>query len=280
MKITLSRAGETVIEDKKALDGEEIYAWKVENPVLWSAEDPQLYDLTMEIYNESGELQEVIPQKVGFRRFEMKDGIMTLNGKRIVFKGVNRHEFSSVSGRHVSEEELRKDLKIMKQNNINAIRTCHYPDASLIYQLCDEYGIYMIDETNLESHGSWDIAEFTKDYTYVVPHDKPEWLDGCGLRGPGDFGAVRLIRLLGGCPSRCCCKGLSASWPSLWAGRKPVLLPRRRKNQNYRIVFLFFIIMRQSRSPRCNPRISISAEARFVAQRAAMSFEGDMMTSE
>ena len=173
VKITLSKDGETVIEDKKALDGEEIYAWKVENPVLWSAEDPQLYDLTMEIYNESGELQEVIPQKIGFRRFEMKDGIMTLNGKRIVFKGVNRHEFSSVSGRHVSEEELRKDLKIMKQNNINAIRTCHYPDASLIYQLCDEYGIYMIDETNLESHGSWDIAEFTKDYTYVVPHDKP-----------------------------------------------------------------------------------------------------------
>ena len=177
VKITLSKDGETVIEDKKALDGEEIYSWKVENPVLWSAEDPQLYNLTLEVYNEAGELQEVIPQKVGFRRFEMKDGIMTLNGKRIVFKGVNRHEFSSVSGRHVSEEELRKDLKTMKQNNINAIRTCHYPDASLIYQLCDEYGIYMIDETNLESHGSWDVAEFTKDYTYVVPHDKPEWLD-------------------------------------------------------------------------------------------------------
>ena len=177
VKITLSKDGETVIEDKKALDGEEIYSWKVEDPVLWSAEDPQLYDLVLEVYNEAGELQEVVPQKVGFRRFEMKDGIMTLNGKRIVFKGVNRHEFSSVSGRHVSEEELRKDLKIMKQNNINAIRTCHYPDASLIYQLCDEYGIYMIDETNLESHGSWDVAEFTKDYTYVVPHDKPEWLD-------------------------------------------------------------------------------------------------------
>ena len=177
VKITLSKDGETVIEDKKALDGEEIYSWKVEDPVLWSAEDPQLYDLVLEVYNEAGELQEVVPQKVGFRRFEMKDGIMTLNGKRIVFKGVNRHEFSSVSGRHVSEEELRKDLKTMKQNNINAIRTCHYPDASLIYQLCDEYGIYMIDETNLESHGSWDVAEFTKDYTYVVPHDKPEWWD-------------------------------------------------------------------------------------------------------
>ena len=177
VKITLSKEGEIVIEDKKALDGEEIYSWKVENPVLWSAEDPQLYDLVLEVYNEAGELQEVVPQKVGFRRFEMKDGIMTLNGKRIVFKGVNRHEFSSVSGRHVSEEELRKDLKTMKQNNINAIRTCHYPDASMLYELCDEYGIYMIDETNLESHGSWDVAEFTKDYTYVVPHDKPEWLD-------------------------------------------------------------------------------------------------------
>ncbi|MBD8948285.1 MAG: DUF4981 domain-containing protein [Blautia obeum] len=177
VKITLFKEGEIVIEDKKALDGEEIYSWKVEDPVLWSAEDPQLYDLVLEVYNEAEELQEVVPQKIGFRRFEMKDGIMTLNGKRIVFKGVNRHEFSSVSGRHVSEEELRKDLKTMKQNNINAIRTCHYPDASMIYELCDEYGIYMIDETNLESHGSWDVAEFTKDYTYVVPHDKPEWLD-------------------------------------------------------------------------------------------------------
>ena len=176
-KIVLTKSGTEVFNEEKQLDGEEIYSWTVKNPVLWSAEDPQLYDLTIEVYDEAGNLQEVIPQKVGFRRFEMKDGIMTLNGKRIVFKGVNRHEFSSVSGRNVSEAELRKDLMIMKQNNINSIRTCHYPDASLIYELCDEYGIYMIDETNLESHGSWDVAEFTKDYTYVVPHDKPEWLD-------------------------------------------------------------------------------------------------------
>ena len=176
-KIVLTKSGTEVFNEEKPLDGEEIYSWTIKNPVLWSAEDPQLYDLTIEVYDEAGNLQEVIPQKVGFRRFEMKDGIMTLNGKRIVFKGVNRHEFSSISGRNVSEAELRKDLMIMKQNNINSIRTCHYPDASLIYKLCDEYGIYMIDETNLESHGSWDVAEFTKDYTYVVPHDKPEWLD-------------------------------------------------------------------------------------------------------
>ena len=176
-KIVLTKSGTEVFNEEKTLDGEEIYSWTIKNPVLWSAEDPQLYDLTIEVYDEAGNLQEVIPQKVGFRRFEMKDGIMILNGKRIVFKGVNRHEFSSISGRNVSEAELRKDLMIMKQNNINSIRTCHYPDASLIYELCDEYGIYMIDETNLESHGSWDVAEFTKDYTYVVPHDKPEWLD-------------------------------------------------------------------------------------------------------
>ena len=150
---------------------------EIENPVLWSAEDPQLYDLTIQVYDRAGKLQEYIPERVGFRRFEMKDRIMTLNGKRIVFKGVNRHEFSSVTGRHVSEEELIKDLKTMKQNNINAIRTCHYPDASLIYRLCDEYGLYMIDETNLESHGSWDTVEETGDISGVVPCDRPEWLD-------------------------------------------------------------------------------------------------------
>ena len=149
----------------------------VKNPLLWSAEKPNLYEVKIIVKDTHGNETEFISQLAGFRRFEMVDGLMKLNGKRIVFKGVNRHEFSSVSGRHVSEEELRKDLRIMKQNNINAIRTCHYPDTSLIYQLCDEYGIYMIDETNLESHGSWDVAEFTKDYTHVVPHNKPEWLD-------------------------------------------------------------------------------------------------------
>ena len=150
---------------------------EIENPAMWSAEEPQLYDLTIQIYDQDGNLQEYIPERVGFRRFEIKDHVMTLNGKRIVFKGVNRHEFSSVSGRHVSEEELIKDLKTMKQNNINAIRTCHYPDASPLYRLCDEYGLYLIDETNLESHGSWDTVEETGDISGVVPCDRPEWLD-------------------------------------------------------------------------------------------------------
>ena len=176
IKVTLSGKGEILFSEEKDLGGKNTYTWEIPDPVLWSAEDPQLYDLEMEVYDKEGTLQEIIPERVGFRRFEMKDGIMTLNGKRIVFKGVNRHEFSSITGRHVSEEELLKDIITMKQNNINAIRTCHYPDASPIYRLCDEYGLYMIAENNLESHGSWDIAEFTKDYTDVVPYDKPEWL--------------------------------------------------------------------------------------------------------
>ena len=178
VKITLSKDGKELQSVEETLAEESQYVMKVENPELWSAESPVLYDLLLEVMDENGQVTEVIPQRVGFRRFEMKDSIMMLNGKRIVFKGVNRHEFSSVSGRVVSREELIKDLVTMKQNNINAIRTCHYPDAVGIYELCDEYGIYMIAECNLESHGSWDIsAEQTGDFNKVVPCDRPEWMD-------------------------------------------------------------------------------------------------------
>ena len=178
VKITLSKDGKELQSVEETLAEESQYVMKVENPELWSAESPVLYDLLLEVMDENGQVTEVIPQRVGFRRFEMKDSIMMLNGKRIVFKGVNRHEFSSVSGRVVSREELIKDLVIMKQNNINAIRTCHYPDAVGIYELCDEYGIYMIAECNMESHGSWDIsAEQTGDFSKVVPCDRPEWMD-------------------------------------------------------------------------------------------------------
>ncbi|MGN1193156.1 MAG: glycoside hydrolase family 2 TIM barrel-domain containing protein [Dorea sp.] len=175
--IILSKGGSQIFKEERLLDAQTCWTWTVEEPVLWSAEDPQLYDLIIEVYDGAGCIQEVIPEKVGFRRFEIKNRIMMLNGKRIVFKGVNRHEFSSVTGRYVSEAELRKDLETMKRNNINAIRTCHYPNSTLTYRLCDEYGLYVIDETNLESHGSWDVAEISKDYTHIVPYDKPEWLD-------------------------------------------------------------------------------------------------------
>ncbi len=148
----------------------------VEKPLLWSAEQPNLYKLLIEVFNEKGELQEVIPVQVGFRRFEIAEGLMKLNGQRIVFKGVNRHEFSSRTGRAISKEELWQDLVTIKQNNINAIRTCHYPNDSRIYDLCDRLGLYMIDECNLESHGSWEpVMRGAASKESVVPGNRPEW---------------------------------------------------------------------------------------------------------
>lgn len=163
-------------EELPVSEGEVHFEKEVKKPDLWSAEIPNLYTLTIECFDQNGERSELVSQRIGFRRFEMKDGIMTLNGKRIVFKGVNRHEFSSKTGRAVTREEVLKDIVTMKQNNINAIRTCHYPDASIIYDLCDEYGLYMIAENNLESHGSWDAAmhgSVPKDT--IVPGDNMDW---------------------------------------------------------------------------------------------------------
>lgn len=163
-------------EELPVSEGEVHFEKEVKKPDLWSAEIPNLYTLTIECLDQNGERSELVSQRIGFRRFEMKDGIMTLNGKRIVFKGVNRHEFSSKTGRAVTREEVLKDIVTMKQNNINAIRTCHYPDASIIYDLCDEYGLYMIAENNLESHGSWDAAmhgSVPKDT--IVPGDNMDW---------------------------------------------------------------------------------------------------------
>ena len=177
VSLTLKANDITAAEYSGNLDGLTSCSLQVTEPKLWSAEIPYLYDLFITVMDEAGTVTEVIPQKVGFRRFEIKDSIMLLNGKRIVFKGVNRHEFSSVTGRHVSEEEMLQDILTMKRNNINAIRTSHYPNDSYMYRLCDEYGLYVIDEANLESHGSWDahmnglISE-----EEVVPGDRPEWL--------------------------------------------------------------------------------------------------------
>ena len=148
----------------------------VKNPLLWSAEKPNLYEVKIIVKDTHGNETEFISQLAGFRRFEMVDGLMKLNGKRIVFKGVNRHEFSSITGRVPNRDEVIKDIVTMKKNNINAIRTSHYPDDSILYELCDIYGIYMIAENNLESHGTWEA--YNKGYVdldFVVPKDKPQW---------------------------------------------------------------------------------------------------------
>ena len=143
----------------------------------WSAEQPNLYTLTAEISSDS-EIIETAETKIGFRTFELKDGIMCLNGKRIVFKGINRHEWNAEGGRVVTEDDMLWDIRFIKQNNINAVRTCHYPNNSLWYQLCDEYGIYLIAETNLESHGTWQKMGACEP-SINVPASLPEWKEAC-----------------------------------------------------------------------------------------------------
>ncbi|HEY9575334.1 MAG TPA: glycoside hydrolase family 2 TIM barrel-domain containing protein [Lachnospiraceae bacterium] len=174
-----------VIKDKEKIVAEKTYdvdgvtkqELVVENPKLWSAECPYLYRVEIELYDKENHLCEVIVEKTGFREFIMDGNLMKINGKRIVFKGVNRHEFSSLTGRAISKEETLKDILTMKKNNINAIRTSHYPNTSYLYELCDEYGLYMIAENNLESHGSWTSEEFKEvpDLNKILPCDHESW---------------------------------------------------------------------------------------------------------
>ena len=183
VKYCLADAGEEVVSGEVVLAGNGgdaetcVIEFPVKVPKLWSAEEPNLYKLCMEVYDENGAMVEALTQNVGFRRFEMIDGLMMLNGKRIVFKGANRHEFSSITGRVPNRDEVIKDIIVMKQNNINAIRTSHYPDDSLLYELCDIYGLYMIAENNLESHGTFEAYDRGKvPFDVIVPKDHEEWL--------------------------------------------------------------------------------------------------------
>lgn len=154
------------------------FSLKVDHAYLWSAECPYLYRLLLEVKNRDGECVESVMQRIGFRKVEIKDAILYLNGKRLLLNGVNRHEFSGRKGRAIGREEMEWDIRFLKQNNFNAVRTCHYPNQSLWYELCDQYGIYVMDETNLETHGTWHMMKFD----YTLPGDFPEWKDACMSR--------------------------------------------------------------------------------------------------
>jgi beta-galactosidase len=140
----------------------------VEDPQKWSAETPTLYTLLMTLKDHEGQVLEVVPWRVGFREVEIKGGQLLVNGIPILIKGVNRHEHDPDTGHYVDEESMVEDILLMKRFNINAVRTSHYPDHPRWYELCDQYGLYLIDEANIESHG----IGYHPDKTLA---NKPEW---------------------------------------------------------------------------------------------------------
>jgi len=124
----------------------------IPNPRKWNAESPYLYSLVMTHKDRAGQLIEVVPWRIGFREVEIKNAIFLVNGVPVKIKGVNRHEHEPTTGQVVTEQGMFEDIRLFKLNNMNAVRTCHYPNASRFYELCDQYGIYVMDETNLECH--------------------------------------------------------------------------------------------------------------------------------
>lgn len=162
--------GDKIITSKNisALSEKQTFDFAVENPKKWSAEIPNLYQIDFILKDKKGTVAEVIHHNIGFRKVEIKGGQLLVNGKAIYIKGVNRHETDPVTGQTVSRERMEQDIKVMKEFNINAVRMSHYPNDEYFYELCDKYGIYVVDEANIESHGmGYDITK--------TLGNKPDW---------------------------------------------------------------------------------------------------------
>lgn len=142
--------------------------------VPWENKTPVLYFLLIRLYDEEGGLVEAVPYSIGFRKIEIRDKVIRLNGKRLIINGVNRHEWSAEKGRGIGMEEMRQDMDCFLANHINAVRTCHYPNQIPWYDMCDKNGIYMMAEANLESHGSWQKMGACEP-SWNVPGSLPQW---------------------------------------------------------------------------------------------------------
>ena len=142
--------------------------------VPWENKTPVLYFLLIRLYDEEGGLVEAVPYSIGFRKIEIRDKVIRLNGKRLIINGVNRHEWSAERGRCIGMEEMRQDMDCFLANHINAVRTCHYPNQIPWYDMCDKNGIYMMAEANLESHGSWQKMGVCEP-SWNVPGSLPQW---------------------------------------------------------------------------------------------------------
>ena len=141
--------------------------------ILWDHKNPYLYQLIVTLEDEQGNVVEVVPCAVGFRRIEIRDKVIMFNGRRLIINGVNRHEWSAEGGRCITMQDMEYDIECFKRNNINAVRTCHYPDQMPWYDLCDCNGIYVMSETNLETHGSW--LKLFVEPSWNVPGSIPQW---------------------------------------------------------------------------------------------------------
>lgn len=165
----LDAQGVSVLKETVASEGNKVaFKATVKEAEHWTAETPYLYKMLMTV-EKDGEVIEVIPQNVGFRNIRLNGDTFLVNGVAIKFKGMNRHDYNPRNGRVVAKEEIEKDIILMKQFNVNVIRTCHYPDSYYLYDLCDQYGMYVIDETDLECHG----FELTGNYSWIS--DDPTW---------------------------------------------------------------------------------------------------------
>ena len=170
--------GNTLVNETHPVDSTvEVRDQFLENVHLWDNHDPYLYQLLIEICDDEGNLVELVPYRFGFRRIEInKDHVVLLNGQRLIINGVNRHEWNAKRGRAITMDDMTSDIQTFKKNNINAVRTCHYPDQIPWYYLCDDNGIYMMAENNLESHATWQKMGAIEP-SYNVPGSVPQWRD-------------------------------------------------------------------------------------------------------
>lgn len=145
------------------------FAFTVEQPQQWSAESPYLYHLVMTLKDADGNVLEVVPQRVGFRDIKVRDGLFWINNRYVMLHGVNRHDNDHRKGRAVGMDRVEKDLQLMKQHNINSVRTAHYPNDPRFYELCDIYGLFVMAETDVESHGFANVGDISR------ITDDPQW---------------------------------------------------------------------------------------------------------
>ncbi|MBE8887702.1 glycoside hydrolase family 2 TIM barrel-domain containing protein, partial [Enterobacter hormaechei] len=170
---TTQQPGSAIVDERGSWAERLTVAIPVNAPALWSAETPECYRLTMSLRDAQGNVLETEACDVGFRRVEISNGLLKLNGKPLLIRGVNRHEHHPEKGQVMDEATMRRDIELMKQHNFNAVRCSHYPNHPLWYTLCDRYGLYVVDEANIETHGMVPMSRLA---------DDPRWLPAMSER--------------------------------------------------------------------------------------------------